>query len=485
MLKISKELFTAWNDAKLLYCHWKSNEHLLPGLDGETDLDVLLSRDYQKEGESILRRLKFLQVRSQFGSRYPNVDDWIGFDYDTGKLIHIHLHYDLITGHRGMKEYTLHWTDMALRTRILNDEYGVYTMEPNLEMVTLYTRIGLKADFKSLIRCRLGRFKFSKNTQREIDWLKERVDKGKVYHLVNTFYGRKGKDMQRIMECKKITNTDLLKLRKLTEIRFREMSRVKYFMRVRELLYFLYLNWGKRIVSKFHPVITRKVPYSGAGNKIVFVGQDGSGKSTVTNEIIKWLSWKLDATRFYFGSGDYFNPWQKKLRKGLRKFSRLPVCNYLYKMTTLWVLSLWGKYVRKNIKMVNRYVAKGGIAILDRFPQMQYAGINDGPKIRKWSEKESSGWILKYIANRLAKREEKDIEYVWSNTPDVVFKLVLPVEESFRRKPHENRDAVRCKHDVIENLEFDNTKVYTIDATQNYEKEIIEIKRNIWSQLVK
>lgn len=40
MLKISKALFTAWNKEDLLYCHWKSNEHLLPGLDGATDLDV-------------------------------------------------------------------------------------------------------------------------------------------------------------------------------------------------------------------------------------------------------------------------------------------------------------------------------------------------------------------------------------------------------------------------------------------------------------
>lgn len=484
MLNISKELFTAWNDAKVLYCHWKSNEHLLPGLNGETDLDVLLSRDDKQEGEAILHDLKFLQVRSQFGSRYPNVDDWIGFDYDTGKLIHIHLHYVLVTGHRGMKEYALHWTDMALQTRILND-YGVYTMEPNLEMVTLYTRIGLKADFKSLIRCRTGRFKFSKGTQREIDWLKERVDKGKVHQLVDTFYGKKSKDMQRIMEGEKITASDFLELRKLTESRFKESSRVKNFMRVKELLYFLYLNWGKRIVRKFHPVITRKVPYSGAGNRIVFVGQDGSGKSTVTKEIVNWLSWKIDATRFYFGSGDHYNPWQKRLRKGLRKFSRLPICNYLYKMTTLWVLSLWGKYVRKNIKIANKYVAMGGIAILDRFPQMQFSGINDGPKIREWEENEASGWLMKHIANKLAKREEKDIEYVWNNTPDLVFKLVLPVEESFRRKPHENCDAVRRKHDVVENLQFANTTVYTIDATQNYEGEIIDIKRKIWSQLVK
>ena len=107
MLKISKELFTAWNEANLLYCHWKSNEHLLAGLEGETDLDVLLSCNNKEAGEEVLRRLEFLQCKSQFGSRYPDVDDWIGFDKDTGRLIHVHLHYGLVTGHKGMKEYSL------------------------------------------------------------------------------------------------------------------------------------------------------------------------------------------------------------------------------------------------------------------------------------------------------------------------------------------------------------------------------------------
>ena len=58
MLTISKDLFTAWNDANLFYCHWKSNEHLLPGLDGTTDLDVLLSRDDKEKGELTATRDK-------------------------------------------------------------------------------------------------------------------------------------------------------------------------------------------------------------------------------------------------------------------------------------------------------------------------------------------------------------------------------------------------------------------------------------------
>ena len=167
MLEISQKLFSSWNDSQLCYCHWKSNEHLFLGLEGKTDLDVLLSPDDKKEGERILGELDFLQCKSQYGSRYPGVDDWIGFDKETGRFIHVHLHYHLITGHKSMKEYSLPWTDVALQTRLQNEKYRVYTMEPNLEIITLYTRIGLKADFKSLLRCHVKKFRFSNDVQCE------------------------------------------------------------------------------------------------------------------------------------------------------------------------------------------------------------------------------------------------------------------------------------------------------------------------------
>ena len=40
------------------------------------------------------------------------------------------------------------------------------------------------------------------------------------------------------------------------------------------------------------------------------------------------------------------------------------------------------KNVYKTIKKANKYANKGGIAIFDRYPQIVFPGINDGPKIR-------------------------------------------------------------------------------------------------------
>lgn len=505
MLKISKDLFSAWNEGNILYCHWKSNEHLLPGLVGETDLDVLLSLDDKEAGEESLRKLEFLQCKSQFGSRYPGVDDWIGFDKETGRLIHIHLHYGLVTGHKGMKEYSLFWTDMALSTRVLNAEYGVYTIEPNLEVVTLYTRIGLKADFRSIICCRAGKFHLSNDVKKEIDWLKRRIDMQSVRQLLDAYYGNNADEMFELINKNELKPTDYLRLRKITESTFKKCSRVKCFMRLREISFYAYQKWGKRIVNKIRPVISKKTPISGVGISIAFIGQDGSGKSTVTSEIKKWLTWKIDADRFYLGSGDHYTSFVKKffntysrvtsshspsLEQNTKKNTNKTIEKTSehrtgFKQSVSMVLMAFNyrnaaRHAYKEVKRAERYISYGGIALFDRFPQNQFVGIYDGPKIQT---NDCSG-LSRLLIELLAQSEQNYIAKIQENQPDIVFKLQLPPEESIRRKPHENFEAVSRKAMITEQLEFEESEVFNVDATQDYNEELLFVKRIIWNRLI-
>ena len=482
MLKISKDLFTAWNDANLLYCHWKSNEHLLPGLNGETDLDVLLSRDDQAEGEALLHKLGFLQCKSQYGARYPDVDDWIGFDKQTGMLIHLHLHYRIVTGHKSMKEYSLLWTDMALRTRVLNEEYSVYTMEPNLEMVTLYTRIGLKADFFNLIRCKMGKFKFPKDTQREIDWLKERIDKEKVKELLNTYYGDNAAAVFTIMQMDKIDAAAYQQMRRIAETTFKNCSRIKLFVRAREVRFFIYQRYLRQLVQRIKPIMSKKVPVSEKGLTIAFLGQDGAGKTTVTKNLIKWWHWKMDVKYVYLGSGDNYTSWKKKLSRKIPSTGVFKLFRFLLTLTDIRDVT---KNAYRNILSAEKYASKGGLVVYDRYPQLDYPGICDGPKIRVRLQGKLGQGLLSKLLMYLADSEEKNIKRIVAHHPDVVIKLILPPEESIRRKPQEKLEAVKQKHEIVKSLEFKGSDVYTIDATMPFDEELIMIKNIIWQHIQK
>ena len=482
MLKISKDLFTSWNDAGLLYCHWKSNEHLLPGLDGDTDLDVLLSRDDQPKGEVILHELDFLQCKSQYGSRYPNVDDWIGFDNETGTLIHLHLHYALVTGHKGLKEYELPWAERALQTRILDEEHGVYIMEPNLEMVTLFTRIGLKAGFLEIARCWKGSFKFPKDTLCEIVWLKERADMQKVHGLLVEYYGNDAETVSKIIGQDTIDSSSYLKLRKIAERAFKDCSRVKHFMRLKEVSFFLYHTCLKKTIKRYKTVMTKKVPISEKGLTVAFLGQDGAGKTTVTKNLIKWWSWKMDVRYVYLGSGENYFSIKRTIVNKMPSKGVFKIVRFIIALTDVRDIT---KKAYRNICKAEKYASKGGVVIFDRFPQMKYPGICDGPKIRcKLNELFGNGFVARLLVP-LAKSEEKYIKRIIEYHPNMVFKLILPPEESIRRKPQESLEAVTKKHEIVKSLEFPGSDVYTIDATMPFNDEMVMIKYAIWQHIQK
>ncbi len=92
---------------------------------------------------------------------------------------------------------------------------------------------------------------------------------------------------------------------------------------------------------------------------------------------------------------------------------------------------------------------------------------------------------MKNIVSFYATLEEKKLAKAVKYNPDIVFKFMLSPEESLRRKPQENYESVCRKHEIIKSLEFPNSKVFVIDATQPYEQELIQIKNIIWDNIQK
>lgn len=483
MLEISKKVFDSFERLGIIYCHWKSNEHIIPGLDGDTDLDILVDINNKDQVLEIYKELGVINLDPQYGSRYPNVEDYVGFDESTGKLIHLHQHYKIVTGHTGLKEFTLPYDDVILSTRVKHTETGVFVSRPEAELYILFLRIVFKSNQKTYNSAKKGHYELKKDVLNEIVYLKERCTR----QSCTDFYEEHGMDSKLIpfiwdepLSSKRFIELyDYVYLNHSNFSRYSPINR-KILVKVYPTLIQINRAFRKRL--NWNVFIKKKLPMKGVS--VGFIGQDGCGKSTVTKEIEKWLLWKMDAQRFYLGSGDYFNPWQKKALKLVGKRKKTSIGMHLSGILSVSLCCKASKNALTQLKKAKKYVDKGGIALFDRFPQTQYEGIFDGPKVRKLFLKKTTNPIFKHIISSHAKREEKNLIKTQRYQPTIVFKLILSVDESMRRKPENNRADIEQKHQIANQLTFNSSRVVMIDAEMPYEQEIIKIKKAIWETIL-
>lgn len=253
--------------------------------------------------------------------------------------------------------------------------------------------------------------------------------------------------------------------------------------------------------KKFNCCYINRKTFPNSHLSICLLGQDGCGMSTITIELCKWLNWKVDAHRFYLGSGAHYKslikwlgsklskskknrrkPHDKEVHsqhKDIKQARNLKSC--IVAMLASWNLLCIARRAYKAVRRANSYMKKGGIPLYDRFPQAQFEGIYDGPKINHYCQQRGLNFgILRWMA----KRERHYIEKIQDYQPRLVFKLILSPEESIRRKPFENLEVVTRKHQITPQLKFPHSLVYTVDATMDYQQEIIFIKNQIWNALI-
>ena len=499
MLEVCKQLFNLWNDSNVQYCHWKSNEHLMEGLDGETDLDVFVYPSDREKAEYQLKECRYIECLIQKGHRYPNVCEWIGFDTTTGRLVHVHLHYQVITGTKFCKEYVFPVDDLIIATRVLDKDTNVYVTDPNLEIIILYSRIALKAKKKHEIHP-------SENDRKEIAYLKERMQAEVVLQFCKQLMGSDGETLYKLIMEEDLSREGWYRVYQKASCwlkPYRKYSKIHVFVR-HKYYYFLYLFF-LLANRKFNCCFINRKTFPNRHLSICLLGQDGSGKSTVTIELCKWLNWKIEAHRFYLGSGEHYKSLTKQLSAKISRIKRKEdnqlskekeTCNqskhkktnchqnlksFVASILVSWSLLGIARRAYKEVRRADGYMKKGGIPLYDRFPQVQFEGIYDGPKINHYCQQKGiSNGIVKWMA----RREQRYLEKIQSFQPTLVFKLMLSPEESIRRKPFENLETVTRKHEITQQLQFPNSAVYIVDATQDYQQEIIFIKNQIWEAII-
>jgi thymidylate kinase len=481
-------------DAKgVAHCHFKSNQHLRAALAGDTDLDLLVARSGARAAQALLAAHGFKRFDPGLATGYPAVEDWIGFDAPTGRLMHLHVHYRLPIGELHLKSYRLPFADALLATRVRDAESFAWTSEPHHELLLLLVRHALKLGFRDRLGALAGRRPaLAGGARREYDWLRERCEPARVLALAERELGADVAARLAPLLSGEPELAALLRLRRTVAhalAPFRTWGAPEAWLRrsAREAVQRA-TRWLRRRRIQAPRAFRRTNPTG--GSVIAFVGCDGSGKSTLLAETSRWLGWKLDVLPIYFGSGDGpVSFWRKPLVlvRGLQKRvskprppeqrSRVLAPRPPSPARAVWALVL-AREKAARLRTAERARQRGLVVLCDRYPQSTVRGFNDGPLLTPWLESPRA------LLRRLARWELSVYESARALAPDLVIKLDVSPKVAVQRKPEMAAEECARRRAAVSALEWGGRgRVVTVDAEQPLERVIAEVKRAVWAEL--
>jgi thymidylate kinase len=495
-LQTVKDLCDRLREAEVPYCHWKSNEHLVPATVGETDLDFLVAREAGGRVAQLLAEAGFKRMAAPAPRTYVGIEDYLALDDSCGKLIHLHLHYRLVLGEKFLKGYRLPWEERILSSRRLDPETGIYVISSELELIVLLVRAALKLRRRDTLGFG-GPGPIDGDFVREFRWLAKRIDSARLESEATELVGpAAAAQLASLISRGVVDSASLAEFRvaigpvtdsyrtyfpmEATRQRWRREWLARW-GRFRSRL------WGQSRVIRFSD------PRGGV--IIAFLGADGSGKSTVTSAIASWLSWRMEVVPLYFGFGDGpVSPLRRPLQSLKSLYSRRARQTKPWSPSgshaplswggapkAMWrILWSWSVVREKEARLRQAQRARnlGKVAICDRYPQAQIMALGDGPLLSHWNG-HPWGWL-----RSAAKWELAAYQRMEAVVPDVVIKLDVSPEVSASRKQDVSLDSLARRVEVVNRVQFaGEARIVHLDANRPLEQVLLEVKRTVWEAL--
>lgn len=210
---------------------------------------------------------------------------------------------------------------------------------------------------------------------------------------------------------------------------------------------------------------------------IALIGCDGSGKSTVSEELLAWVAGYGPAAAAHLGkqqgnTGRWFaslplvGGWFERFIS--RKASTVHSSRSENKAPDFLPALVMHVFTLRRVRRYRRMMAlrkRGLIIIADRYPQLDFPGASDGPDMTVDAQgNDFVGW--------LAQREQTAFEWMTSYRPDLVIRLNVDLDTAFARKPDHSRAALKRKLEIIPRLTLNGASIVEIDATQPLEEVV-------------
>ncbi len=489
-------LVDALEAAGVPYVYWKAHRGIARALaGGAKDLDLLVRPASLDGARACLARAGYKRFGLPVGA-VPESEAWVAWDATGDRFFYAHLHWAIHVGRPTLHEQTLPWTDALIDSARRAPE-GLAALSPEAELVVLAARGVFEP----------GRWagapeRLSAEAEAELRGARERVDAGALEALTERLFGASGREA----------------LARLSAPGFPgEAGWAEWRAFAREALAphrvpFADARWRGAVLRSMGSVGARRAlgeladalpppPTSRlrrpGGLLVAFVGPDGAGKSTLTEAVVGWLGELFATDSLYLGRGEWVSRAQQVAAEvkwallervtdrsrptdsgpadddGRRQPDASP-----REQRVRWVrdASALALAERKHREMRRADVMRrrGWILVTDRFPHPTER-LCDGPAIVADGEDPA-------IRRGLSAVERAVYRRITRSKPDLVFRLLLPVEESIRRKPDHRAEDVRAKLAAAERAEFD-AKIITLQADAPLEQVLQRVKTAVWEAL--
>ena len=314
--RIVRELTSALHAARLSYCHWKGNARLQEAVVGLRDLDILVDRDGALALSEILATVGFKRLASSPWETVPALEDYLALDSDTGRLVHLHLHYRLTVGDSFLSGYRLPWEALVLATRHFDTTMAMYVADPHMELVLLIARQAIRLGPIDRIAAWLGRPCLGALARSDFRWLAARTN---AHRLAELSEGLLGKEATRLLLDMVSGEPSYRLLRALKRRATPPLNAYRTYTRAGAVA-----RRGMRAVVGLAVALNRRILRSlvipgrtlpSGGLLIAFEGDDDNKRATLVDRIAAWLTWKLDVLVLHGGGGDGRRAtWRKAFR---------------------------------------------------------------------------------------------------------------------------------------------------------------------------
>jgi hypothetical protein len=486
-LDLLLDVLVSLQRAGIHYCYWRSSRRLVVALAGLSDIDLLVARGHREQVVALLLDRGFKLLSSVPAHDEPVLMDLIGYDAPSGRIVHVHLHFQLMLGSSLLKLWRPPWDSTVLTRAVWHPSLPVRVLDAPTEAILSLARACVEFDPLDVVALRQWRAMAAKFAA-DRKALAPQLDRSEVCRRAAELLGPALADSVAATVCRgDPPSWSLRRQLRAWLAPYRSAGRLqgRLSLAARSLL-FLGRAVNKRLVHAPRPWSHR---IAGGGVVVAVLGVDGSGKSTLTRALREWAGAETDVLPLYFGTGDGRPSWlllpfklmvpfvQKMRRRKPAWASHGRISDKPPGLLYSVLMAVWASVLavekRQKLTAARRAADRGMLVIGDRFPQNQLPEFNDGPLLPR----------LKHIPRWLRGFEAKAYDLANRLPPDLVIKLQASPALIAQREPDMRPEVVRQRTEEVMELAFPASRVVALDASQPLTTVIADAKRAVWDML--